>query len=85
MRIAVIGAGNVGGGLGRAAVAAGHDVVVTAAHPEKAQAVAAEIGAQSADSPSPPPRRAHRSSSWPSPPPRPPPSRPTPLLPPRPP
>ena len=50
MRIAIIGAGSVGGGLGRAAVAAGHDVVVTAAHPEKAQAVAAEIGAQSADS-----------------------------------
>ena len=50
MRIAIIGAGNVGGGLGRAAVAAGHDVVVTAAHPEKAHAVAAEIGAQSADS-----------------------------------
>src|SRR5688572_10479276 len=50
MRIAVIGAGNVGGGLGRAAVAAGHDVVITAAHPEKAQAVAAEIGAQSAGS-----------------------------------
>ena len=48
MRIAIIGAGNVGGGLGRAAVAAGHDVVITAAHPEKAQAVAAEIGAQSA-------------------------------------
>jgi predicted dinucleotide-binding enzyme len=50
MRIAVIGAGNVGGGLGRAAVAAGHDVVVTAAHAEKARAVAAEIGAQSAES-----------------------------------
>jgi 8-hydroxy-5-deazaflavin:NADPH oxidoreductase len=49
MRIAVIGAGNVGGGFGRAAVAAGHDVVVTAAHPEKAQSVAAEIGAQSAE------------------------------------
>lgn len=50
MRIAVIGAGNVGSGLGRAAVVAGHDVVVAAAHPEKAQAVAAEIGAQSAES-----------------------------------
>src|SRR5687768_14764947 len=50
MRIAVIGAGNVGSGLGRAAVVAGHDVVVAAAHPEKAEAVAVEIGAQSAES-----------------------------------
>jgi predicted dinucleotide-binding enzyme len=50
MRIAVIGAGNVGGGFSRAAVAAGHDVVISAAHPEKAQAVAAEVGAQAADS-----------------------------------
>ena len=50
MRIAIVGVGNVGGGLGRSAVAAGHDVVVTAAHPEKAQAVAAQVGAQAADS-----------------------------------
>jgi 8-hydroxy-5-deazaflavin:NADPH oxidoreductase len=50
MRIAVIGAGNVGGGFGRAAVAAGHDVVISAAHPEKARALAAEIGAQGAES-----------------------------------
>jgi predicted dinucleotide-binding enzyme len=50
MRIAVIGAGNVGGGFSRAAVAAGHDVVVSAAHPEKAQALASEVGAQSASS-----------------------------------
>jgi 8-hydroxy-5-deazaflavin:NADPH oxidoreductase len=48
MRIAVIGAGNVGGGFSRAAVAAGHDVVITAAHPEKAQAIATEVGAQAA-------------------------------------
>jgi NADPH-dependent F420 reductase len=48
MRIAIIGAGNVGGGLGRAAVQAGHDVVLTAAHPDKAQALAAEIGATAA-------------------------------------
>jgi predicted dinucleotide-binding enzyme len=46
MRIAVIGAGNVGGGFSRTAVAAGHDVVITAAHADKAQAVAAEVGAQ---------------------------------------
>ena len=50
MRIAVIGAGNVGSGFSRAAVAAGHDVVIAAAHPEKAQAVAAEVGAQAAES-----------------------------------
>ncbi|HLM05402.1 MAG TPA: NAD(P)-binding domain-containing protein [Blastococcus sp.] len=50
MRIAVIGAGNVGAGFSRAAVAAGHDVVVSAAHPEKAQALASEIGARSAAS-----------------------------------
>ena len=50
MRIAIIGAGNVGGGLGRAAVQAGHEVVLTAAHADKAQAVAAEIGATAAES-----------------------------------
>jgi predicted dinucleotide-binding enzyme len=50
MRIAVIGAGNVGSGFSRAAVAAGHDVVISAVHPEKAQAVAAEVGAQAAES-----------------------------------
>lgn len=50
MRIAVIGAGNVGSGFGRAAVAAGHDVVVAAAHQDNARAVAARIGAQAAES-----------------------------------
>jgi 8-hydroxy-5-deazaflavin:NADPH oxidoreductase len=50
MRIAVIGAGNVGSAFGRSAVRAGHDVVLTAAHPEKAQSVAADIGATAADS-----------------------------------
>lgn len=50
MRIAIIGAGNVGSGLGRAAVQAGHDVVLTAANPEKARAVAAEVGATAAES-----------------------------------
>ncbi len=50
MRIAIIGAGNVGAGLGRAAVQAGHDVVLAATSPEKAQAVAAEIGATAAGS-----------------------------------
>ena len=50
MRIAIIGVGNVGSSLGRAAVRAGHEVVVTAAHPEKARAVAADIGATAAES-----------------------------------
>jgi predicted dinucleotide-binding enzyme len=50
MRIAVIGAGNVGGGFSRAAVAAGHDVVISAAHAEKAQTVASQVGAQAAAS-----------------------------------
>ena len=50
MRIAVIGAGNVGSAFSRAAVAAGHDVVISAAHPEKAQALATEVGAQAAES-----------------------------------
>jgi predicted dinucleotide-binding enzyme len=49
MRIAIIGAGNVGGGFARAAVAAGHDVVLSAATPDKPQAVAAEIGARAAE------------------------------------
>ena len=50
MRIAIIGAGNVGGGLARAAVAAGHDVVLSAAHPGKAQATAEAVGARAAAS-----------------------------------
>lgn len=50
MRIAIIGAGNVGGGLARAAVAAGHDVVLSAAHPDTARATAAATGARAAGS-----------------------------------
>jgi predicted dinucleotide-binding enzyme len=50
MRIAIIGAGNVGAGLARAAVAAGHDVVLTAAHAEKARAAAEAAGARAAES-----------------------------------
>jgi predicted dinucleotide-binding enzyme len=49
MRIAIIGAGNVGGGFARAAVAAGHDVVLSAATPDKPHAVAAETGARAAE------------------------------------
>lgn len=50
MQIAVIGAGNVGGAFARAAVAAGHEVTVSAVHPEKAEAAAAAAGAQAATS-----------------------------------
>jgi 8-hydroxy-5-deazaflavin:NADPH oxidoreductase len=46
MRIAIIGAGNVGGGLAAAATTAGHDVVVSATRPSSAQDTAAETGAQ---------------------------------------
>ncbi len=50
MRIAVIGAGNVGGAIARAASAAGLSVVVTAIDPEHAQAVADSVGGQVAPS-----------------------------------
>ncbi|WP_448626071.1 NADPH-dependent F420 reductase [Geodermatophilus sp. URMC 64] len=50
MRIAIIGVGNVGSGFARAATAAGHEVVLAAAHPDKAQALAAEVGARAAAS-----------------------------------
>lgn len=50
MRIVIIGAGNVGGGLARAAVATGHDVVLSAAHPDRARATAEAVGARAAQS-----------------------------------
>ena len=50
MRIAIIGAGNVGGGLARAAVAAGHDVVLSAAHQATARTTAQGSGARAAES-----------------------------------
>jgi predicted dinucleotide-binding enzyme len=50
MRIAIIGAGNVGGGLARAAVAAGHDVVLSAARADRARATAEATGARAAES-----------------------------------
>lgn len=50
MKIAVLGAGNVGAGLARSAVAAGHTVSLSASTPEKAAAVAAEVGATAAAS-----------------------------------
>jgi predicted dinucleotide-binding enzyme len=48
MKIAVLGAGNVGSGLARAAVAAGHTVSITASTPDKAAAAAGDTGAQAA-------------------------------------
>jgi 8-hydroxy-5-deazaflavin:NADPH oxidoreductase len=53
MRIAILGAGNVGGGLGRALSAAGHDVVFGVRDPESTKTLAAlaEIPDASAASP----------------------------------
>lgn len=50
MRIAVLGAGNAGGALSKAGVAAGHQVVVSAAHPKHAQQVASTAGGLAASS-----------------------------------
>ena len=50
MRIAIIGAGNVGGGLAGAATTAGHDVVLSANSPASAQETAATVGAAAAGS-----------------------------------
>ncbi|MGW3421991.1 NADPH-dependent F420 reductase [Streptomyces phaeochromogenes] len=48
MHVAIIGAGNVGSALSKAAAAAGHTVSVSATSPEKSAAVAAETGARAA-------------------------------------
>jgi len=45
MKVAVIGTGNMGTGLGRQFAAAGHDVVVGSRDPARAEAKAKEIGA----------------------------------------
>ena len=50
MRIAILGAGNVGGGLAAAAVRAGHDVVISASKPNSAQTSAQATGATAAAS-----------------------------------
>lgn len=50
MKVAVIGAGNVGKALGQSISRAGHDVTITAKHPESARTAAREIGAQPAAS-----------------------------------
>jgi 8-hydroxy-5-deazaflavin:NADPH oxidoreductase len=51
MRIGIIGAGNVGGGLATAATAAGHEVAVAAAHQAHAAKVAEQAGAAVAADP----------------------------------
>ncbi|KFG72878.1 NADPH-dependent F420 reductase [Streptomyces mutabilis] len=48
MRIAIIGAGNVGSALAAAAVSAGHTVTVSATSAQKAAEVAAQAGARGA-------------------------------------
>lgn len=50
MRIAIIGAGNVGSALASAAARAGHDVTVTARTIEHARAVARDTGARATES-----------------------------------
>ena len=50
MKVAIIGAGNVGKALGGSAARAGHDVVITASDPEHARAAAEQIGAEPAAS-----------------------------------
>lgn len=49
MRVAILGAGNVGGAVAAAAVRAGHDVVVSASSPENARKTAANAGARAAE------------------------------------
>lgn len=50
MKIAIIGAGNVGGALAAAAIKAGHDVVLSAGHAAAAQTTAEAAGAAAAAS-----------------------------------
>lgn len=50
MRIAILGAGNVGGALATASAAAGHEVVLSAANPEHAEQAATAAGVAAAAS-----------------------------------
>jgi 8-hydroxy-5-deazaflavin:NADPH oxidoreductase len=50
MKVAIIGAGNVGKALATSIIRAGHDVTIAAQHSENASAAADEIGATPADS-----------------------------------
>ena len=49
MKVAIIGAGNVGKALTTTFTGAGHDVTIAAAHPEHARDVAQELGARAVD------------------------------------
>ena len=48
MKIAIIGAGNVGKALATSFTRAGHEVTVAANHPEHAKEIAASVGAEAA-------------------------------------
>ena len=48
MKVAIIGAGNVGKALATSITRAGHEVTLSASSPESAQDAAAEVGAQAA-------------------------------------
>ena len=50
MRIAILGAGNVGGGLAVAEVRAGHEVAISASRPQSAESSASSTGAAAARS-----------------------------------
>lgn len=50
MKVAIIGAGNVGRALATSITRAGHEVILSARTPESARATAAEVGATAADS-----------------------------------
>jgi Trk K+ transport system NAD-binding subunit len=50
MKIAIIGAGDVGGALAQALTTAGHDVVVSAANAEHARTLADKVGGAAAES-----------------------------------
>ena len=50
MKVAIIGAGNVGKALATSITRAGHHVTISASSPESAQTAAAEVGAKAANS-----------------------------------
>ena len=50
MKVAIIGAGNVGRALANSITRAGHDVTIAAKHPEHARELAGQLGATPADS-----------------------------------
>lgn len=50
MKLAIIGAGNVGQAIARAGVRVGHDVVITATDPGKTKKIADELGASAGNS-----------------------------------